>query len=254
MAAEPLLDLEEVRVRLGGETILAGVTLRIERGGLTALVGPNGAGKTTLFNAISGEVRPEGGRIRFKGRDITGLPPHRRARLGVGRAFQLTELFPTLSVFENIRLAVQAARGEAWHPFRPVPRFAQTRDETARLLEEVGLAPLAARPASTLGHGDQRRLDLAIALATAPDLLLLDEPTAGMSAGDIPPLLALIDRLRRAASPTLLLVEHKIDVIHALADRLIVLDRGRVIADGPPAAVMREARVRAAYLGLPADA
>ncbi len=253
MAAEPLLALEEVAVRLGGESILAGISLSIASGGLTALVGPNGAGKTTLFNAISGEVRLAAGRIRFLGREIGGLPPERRARLGIGRAFQLTELFPTLSVFENVRLAVQGSRGEAWHPFRPARSFGATIRRTVEVLEATGLAPYAARPASALGHGDQRRLDLAIALASAPRLLLLDEPTAGMSAGDIPPLLDLIARLKRDGALTLLLVEHKMDVIHALADRLIVLDRGRIIADGPPAAVMGEPAVREAYLGFPAD-
>jgi branched-chain amino acid transport system ATP-binding protein len=243
MAAEPLLDLEEVRVRLGGETILAGVTLRIERGGLTALVGPNGAGKTTLFNAISGEVRPEGGRIRFKGRDITGLPPHRRARLGVGRAFQLTELFPTLSVFENIRLAVQAARGEAWHPFRPVPRFAQTRDETARLLEEVGLAPLAARPASTLGHGDQRRLDLAIALATAPDLLLLDEPLAALDPPTRRSLRAELAALGRALGLPALLVTHDLEEAAALTEEVSILGReGDILESGETRRVLTRPR------------
>ena len=247
--AAAVLRTESLSVRFGGEVAVDRVSAAFFPGTLTAIVGPNGAGKTTFFNLISGQIRASAGDVWLKGERISRLSVPARARRGLGRAFQLTNLFPALSVFENVRLAVQA---EARRDFRLLSLAADHHDLNARsaaLLETVGLRARARVPASALSHGDQRKLEVALLLALRPDVFMFDEPTAGMSVDEVPAVLALIAAIKRARDRVVLLVEHKMDVIRALADRVIVLHQGRMLADGAPEVVMALPIVQDAYLG-----
>jgi branched-chain amino acid transport system ATP-binding protein len=231
----------------GAVRAVDGASFAVAEGEIVALIGPNGAGKTTCFNALNGQLRPEDGRVRLDGRDITGLPPRRMARLGVGRTFQVTQTYASMSVRENVQLALAARHGRvfAWWP-----RLGDLyREEALALLEPLGMAGLAERPCGLLAYGDLKRVELAVALAGAPRLLLMDEPTAGMAATERLTLMALVARLARARRLSVLFTEHDMDVVFGHADRVLVLDRGRVIADGPLAAVRADPRVRAVYLG-----
>ena len=245
----PVLETRDLSVRFGGQAAVDRVSCAFHPGTLTAIVGPNGAGKTTYFNLLSGQLRASAGEILLGGRRITALPAPRRARLGIGRAFQLTSLFPALSVLENVRLAVRpAADGPGF--------FALAEDDTARTdramacLGQVRLAGRAGAPAAALGHGDQRKLEIAMLLAMDPAIFLFDEPTAGMSVDEVPVLLDLIAGIRDDARRTILLVEHKMDVVRRLADRVVVLHQGALVADGPPAEMVASAIVQEAYLGV----
>jgi branched-chain amino acid transport system ATP-binding protein len=225
------------------------VTLDVVPFTLKSIIGPNGAGKTTFFNLLSGQYRPSDGRIFFKGRDITRRGAAARARLGIGRSFQLTNIFPTLTVLENVRLAVQARRGLGFTAWRDYRRYPDLEDTAYRLLEMVLLEGKWAAAAGTLAHGEKRKLELGILLALEPEVLLLDEPTAGMALEEVPTIIELIERLRARRDRTILLVEHKIDMVMALSDSIAVLKDGRLIADGPPAEVSASAEVQAAYFG-----
>jgi branched-chain amino acid transport system ATP-binding protein len=225
------------------------VSLEVARGTLKSIIGPNGAGKTTFFNLLSGQYRPSEGRIAFAGRDITAWTAAARTRLGIGRSFQLTNVFPTLSVLENVRLAVQASRGLGLVAWRDYRRFPDLEDRAYALLADVLLEAKWAAPAGALAHGEKRKLELGILLALEPALLLLDEPTAGMSLEEVPTIVALIDRIRARREQTILLVEHKIDMVMALSDAIAVLKDGRLIADDTPAAIARSPEVQAAYFG-----
>jgi branched-chain amino acid transport system ATP-binding protein len=225
------------------------VSLEVSRGTLKSIIGPNGAGKTTFFNLLSGQYRPSAGRIAFEGRDITTWTAAARTRLGIGRSFQLTNVFPTLSVLENVRLAVQARRGLGLVAWRDSRRYPELEDRAYALLAEVLLEAKWAAPAGALAHGEKRKLELGILLALEPTLLLLDEPTAGMSLEEVPTIVALIDRIRARRAQTILLVEHKIDMVMALSDAIAVLKDGRLIADDTPAAIARNPEVQAAYFG-----
>jgi branched-chain amino acid transport system ATP-binding protein len=225
------------------------VSLEVTRGALKSIIGPNGAGKTTFFNLLSGQYRPSEGRIAFEGRDITTWSAAARTRLGIGRSFQLTNVFPTLSVLENVRLAVQARRGlglVAWRDYRSFPDL---EDRAYALLADVLLENKWAAPAGTLAHGEKRKLEIGILLALEPALLLLDEPTAGMSLEEVPTIVALIDRIRARRTEAILLVEHKIDMVMTLSDTIAVLRDGRLIADDTPSAIARNPEVQAAYFG-----
>ena len=243
------LETRDLTIRFGGHVAVDAVTCAFRPGELTAIVGPNGAGKTTYFNLISGQLRATSGAVIVKGADVTKLDAPRRARCGLGRAFQLTNLFPALSVVENVRLAVQARAGvhyvmtRPWLARRDLMRAAEER------LAQVGLAGRAAAPVSALSHGDQRKLEVAMMMALEPDILMFDEPTAGMSVDEVPVVLDLIAALKRDATKTILLVEHKMDVVRSLADRIVVLHNGRLMADGAPAEVIASDIVREAYLG-----
>jgi branched-chain amino acid transport system ATP-binding protein len=244
-----MLETEGLTIRFGGHVAVDGVSCAFRPGTLTAIVGPNGAGKTTYFNLVSGQLAATSGRVRLNGRDITGLAAPRRARLGLGRAFQLTNLFPTLTALENVRLAVQARRGRS---LDLLSRAAAHRDLTERAmahLAAVALAGSAAAPASTLPHGDQRKLEVAILLALEPEVFMFDEPTAGMSIDEVPTVLDIIAAIKARGDKTILLVEHKMDVVRSLSDRIVVLHHGRLVADGAPAEVIRSDVVREAYLG-----
>lgn len=244
-----MLRIQDLGVRFGGHRAVDGVTCHFRQGEVTAIVGPNGAGKTTLFNLISGQVRASTGRIELLGEDITRLSVAARARRGIGRGFQQTTLFPNLTVQENVRLVVQARQRKGGRMLHRADADWHMRAAAESVLGRVRLAPQEHRLAAELSHGDQRKLDIAMLMAMEPRVFMFDEPTAGMSADEAPGILRLIDGLRQDRSRCVLLVEHKLDVIRALADRIIVLQDGRCVADGTPAMVMESAAVQAAYMG-----
>jgi branched-chain amino acid transport system ATP-binding protein len=249
----PTLRTENLTIRFGGHAAVSDVTCAFQAGELTVIVGPNGAGKTTWFNLVSGQLKPTEGRI-YKGEaDITGMPPAARAKAGIGRAFQLTNLFPRLTVLENIRLAVQARAGQGPSIFRGVAGQTALREKAETYLEATRLSAVAHLPASALPHGDQRKLEVALLLAMEPDIFMFDEPTAGMSVDEAPVILELIAEIKRDTAKTILLVEHKMDVVRALADRIVVLHNGELVADGRPAEVMALPIVREIYLGVSED-
>jgi branched-chain amino acid transport system ATP-binding protein len=246
----PSLRTEDLTIRFGGHTAVDRVTCAFRPGELTVIVGPNGAGKTTWFNLVSGQLAPSSGRIFKGGNDITRLSPSARAKAGIGRAFQLTNLFPALTVRENVRLAVQARAGMGSSLFRRAAALSGLREEADAILERTRLSEVAALPASVLPHGDQRKLEVALLVAMKPDIFMFDEPTAGMSVDEAPAILDLIADIRKDASKTVLLVEHKMDVVRALADRIVVLNNGALVADGLPGEVMALPLVRQIYLGV----
>jgi branched-chain amino acid transport system ATP-binding protein len=241
------VKVERLHKDYGGLTALMDVTLEVQSGERRAIIGPNGAGKTTLFKLIAGELAPTSGRVYFDGRDVTGLPVHARTRLGLSYTFQRNNLFLNLSVFENVRLAAQRQRGIAAQWFKPASSFRVVNDETEAILAQVGLAAQRDKPVRTLAYGQQRALEVALALATQPRALLLDEPTAGMSPAETADMVKFIEALPR--SLTMLIVEHDMDVVFTLADRLTVLHYGEVIAEGTPAEVRANPLVQEIYLG-----
>ena len=249
----PSLRTENLTIRFGGHAAVNGVSAAFQPGELTAIVGPNGAGKTTWFNLVSGQLTPTGGRVFLGAADVTRLSPSARAKAGIGRAFQLTNLFPKLTVLENVRLAVQARLGEGSSVCRRASALVEVRRQADRYLEMTRLDGMASLPAAALPHGDQRKLEVALLLAMEPKVFMFDEPTAGMSVDEAPVILDLIAGIRKDASKTILLVEHKMDVVRALADRIVVLHNGELVADGRPDAVMALPIVREIYLGVAAD-
>jgi branched-chain amino acid transport system ATP-binding protein len=242
-----VLDVRDVTKRFDGFQAVGGVSFTVPRGSISAIIGPNGAGKTTLFNLITGHLRPDGGRVVFKERDVTGIAPHDLCRLGMGRSFQRTNIFPRLTVHENIQAAFVSHRGRGFNLFTPVERL--YRAETEALLESVGLRDKADEISGFLSHGNQKQLELGIALALEPEILLLDEPTAGMSATETRDCIRLIERIAADRALTLLFTEHDMEVVFSIAHRITVLHQGRVIADGAPAEVRRDPEVRRVYLG-----
>jgi branched-chain amino acid transport system ATP-binding protein len=242
-----LLETRDLTKEFRGFRAVSGVSLRVVEGTVHALVGPNGAGKTTLFNLLTGFLSPSSGEILLGGRDITGMQPEQIAHLGIARSFQITSIFREFSVLDNVALAVQAHAGHSfrfWRPARPDPRL---RDPARAVLAEVGLAERKDVTAASLSHGEKRALEIAMVLATRPRLLLLDEPMAGMGPSESAEIVRLLARLRGRFA--ILLVEHDMDVVFALADRITVMVYGRIIATGTPAAIRADADVRRAYLG-----
>ena len=248
----PLLQSDQLTIRFGGHVAVDRVSCGFAPGTLTAIVGPNGAGKTTYFNLLSGQLRASSGTVLLEGRDITRLPASTRARLGLGRAFQLTNLFPNLTVHENVRLAVQATAGRGHALWSVWSANRELMESADRILVDVALDRKRDVLAAELPHGDQRKLEVAILLALQPKVFMFDEPTAGMSVDEAPVILALIARIKQQADKTVILVEHKLDVVRSLADRIIVLHHGQLVADGEPAEVMASDVVQEAYLGGPA--
>ena len=248
-----MLQTRNLTVRFGGHVAVNDVTCHFAPGTLTAIVGPNGAGKTTYFNLISGQLPATSGSVHLSGRDITRMPASGRTRAGLGRAFQLTNLFANLSVLENVRLTVQAAQ-EGRHR-RGLNLWSIWSDHGALtqraldILQSVSMAAQQHKTVASLPHGDQRKLEVALLMALEPSVYMFDEPTAGMSHDEAPVILDLIRRLKQDRTKTILLVEHKMDVVRELADRIIVLHNGTLVADGEPAEVMASAVVQEAYLG-----
>ncbi len=249
-----ILATHDLTVRFGGHVAVNGVTCSFEPGTLTAIVGPNGAGKTTYFNLISGQLKASAGRVTLGGRDLTGLPASERTRAGLGRAFQLTNLFPRLPVLENVRLAVQAAtEGRHRRGLNLWSVWSDHASLTARareILRSVALEARADELVAGLPHGDQRKLEVALLMALDPQVYMFDEPTADMNAAEAPVILDLIRQLKADRRKTILLVEHKMDVVRELADRIIVLHNGALVADGLPAEVIALPVVQEAYLGV----
>jgi branched-chain amino acid transport system ATP-binding protein len=245
-----VLETRGLTVRFGGHVAVNAVNCAFQPGTLTAIVGPNGAGKTTYFNLISGQLPASDGSVWFRGEDITRLGADRRAQRGIGRAFQLTNLFPNLSVLENVRLAVQARARRGVDVVSMAQRHRDLIDQAMGYLERVALAGRARLAAAALSHGDQRKLEVALMLALEPAVFMFDEPTAGMSVDEVPVILDLIEDIKQDTSKTVLLVEHKMDVVRRLADRIIVLHNGTLVADGVPAEVVALPVVQEAYLGV----
>lgn len=248
-----MLETRNLTVRFGGHTAVDDVSARYEPGTLTAIVGPNGAGKTTYFNLVSGQLRASAGTVHLDGQDLSRLAAPARMHAGLGRAFQLTQLFPRLTVHENVRLALQSrVQGSSWRQIRLWRTWDADRallERADELLVRTRLAPRRDHPAAELPHGDQRKLEIAMLMALAPRVYMFDEPTAGMSVDDVPVVLDLIRELKQDRDKIILLVEHKMDVVRELADRIVVLHNGRLVADGDPARVIASDVVQQAYLG-----
>ncbi len=253
-----LLETDGLTKRFGGITAVDGVDFALEAGELCSLIGPNGAGKTTFFNLLTGVLEPSDGTIRFgpaaggesdaAGRDITDASPHESALAGIHRSYQITNLFPTLTVLENVRIAAQASHGtDSWKLWRNVREFDAHYEEAHAILDRIDLAAEAETVAKNLSHGEKRSLEVGIALAGDPDLLLLDEPTAGVSSEGVDEVVALIEDV--AGDHSVMLIEHNMEVVMGISDRIAVLHRGQLIADGPPESVRNDDAVREAYLG-----
>jgi branched-chain amino acid transport system ATP-binding protein len=247
-----MLETKNLTIRFGGHVAVDGVSCAFQPGTLTAIVGPNGAGKTTYFNLISGQLPASSGEVWLDGENLTKLPAPVRTRRGLGRAFQLTQLFAHLTVLENVRLAVQARRGLGLRMLSVWLSHRELIDEAEGILMQVRLDHRATDLAASLPHGDQRKLEVAMLIALDPKVYLFDEPTAGMSVDEVPVVLDLIRALKAEKRHTLLLVEHKMDVVRELADRIIVLHQGKLVADGDPATVIASPIVQEAYLGVAA--
>ena len=244
-----LLGIEGAGKRFGDFAALDGVTLSLPPGRLTAVIGPNGAGKTTLINLATGAVFPDVGEVRFKGEVITRLATHHRVRRGLSRSFQVMNVFARMPVLHNILVPVLSRRGRTFNPFRALEGETEALAEARRILAEIGLAREENTPAGVLSHGDQRLLELGIALAPAPDLCFLDEPSSGLTSVERTTVLELIRRLSREKRTTFVIVEHDMDAVFSLADWIVVMNRGRVLAEGPAAEIRENRDVREVYLG-----
>ena len=244
---EPILRVCDLSKRFDGLVAVNAVSLEARLGQVHAVIGPNGAGKTTLINLLSGDLTPSSGSVRCQGHEIAGLPPHRIARLGIGRSYQRTNIFPRFTVFENCRLAAQSRLGTSMRFFRPARSYGAVNAAAERALEFVGLQREASRVAGLLSHGQQRQLEIAVTLATAPKVLLLDEPLAGMGTEESAQMTALIAGL--AADHAIVLVEHDMDAVFSIAHQLTVMVNGRILESGEPQAIRRSKAVQEAYLG-----
>lgn len=249
MGDEIILETRNLRKDFGGLVAVANVSIKVNANSLHSIIGPNGAGKTTLFNLLSGNLKPTAGHVIFKGRDITHLPPHRTAHLGIGRSFQITNVFPNLTVLENVRLAAQALGRDSLKFWRHYQHFGQYEERALEILDQVALTEQAQLPARALPHGGQRKLEMAILLAGDPELLLLDEPTAGMAREEIPRLMEVIQQIRQRGDKTLMLVEHKMDLVMNVSDRITVMHQGQILAEGAPSEIAANQTVQSAYLG-----
>lgn len=244
-----ILETQNLRREFGALVAVDDVSVEIEEGSLHSIIGPNGAGKTTFFNLVSGTLKPTSGRVFYKGEDITDMPVHRTIHRGIGRSFQITNIFPNLTVFENVRLACQALGSDSFRLFRSHTKLREYLERTEEVLAEVGLSDRAATLARTLPHGDQRKLELGMILAPDPDVLMLDEPTAGMAAEQVPELMALVQSIQEAGNKTVVLVEHNMNVVMSVSDRITVMHQGGLLAEGTPRQISADETVQTAYLG-----
>lgn len=244
-----LLEVKGLTKEFGKFRALDDVDLAIEEGELVALIGPNGAGKTTFYNVVTGGLPPSSGTVFFKGEDITGLPSYMLTHKGLARSFQVTNIFSGLTVLENFRVAILAYTGKSWNLLSHIDRDQDLYDEALRILELVGLEGQKDLPCDALSHGDRRRVDIGLALATKPDLLLLDEPTAGMNPEETEKMVKLINALAEQMVTTFVLTEHDMDVIFSISERIIVMHQGRVLADDQPREIRDDTTVQEAYLG-----
>lgn len=247
---EPVLRTEGLTKRFGGLIAVNNLSINLAGGRVHAIIGPNGAGKTTFFNLVSGMLSPGSGRVFFRGRDITGYKPHEISRLGIKRTLQVKSVFPELSVADNLWITRQA-RGRFLHPFRQAASDLETKSHVERILEQIGLTGLAGRPAGTLSYGDVAMLEIGMAVISEPSLLLLDEPTCGMSPAETGRAVAKIRELARTID--IVIIEHDMDVVFGIADDITVLAQGAILASGSPAQIADDERVREAYLGRPED-
>ncbi len=247
----PILATSGLGLDIGGARIVADVSLEVRAGELVGIIGPNGAGKTTLFNLLSGTLRPTAGRVELDGKDVTHEPPHRRTQAGLGRSFQVSSVFPLLSVGENVRLAAEAKLGGTLNLARRAARFRPALDRAGDALGKVGLAARAAWPAGMLSHGDKRKLEIAMLLAGEPRVILLDEPMAGVSLEDVDGLVEVIRSVHADEGRTVLMVEHRMEVVVGLAERIAVMHHGSLLAVDTPERVMADETVQTAYLGEP---
>jgi branched-chain amino acid transport system ATP-binding protein len=245
----PILATRNLGLDIGGATIVADVSLEVAEGELLGIIGPNGAGKTSLFNLLSGLYRPTAGTIELAGRDVTGQPPFRRTRLGLGRTFQVSSVFPLLSVHENARLAAEAALGGTMRIWRRADGVRSAVERSRSALARVGLESREWARAGSLSHGDKRRLELAMLLAADPQVIMLDEPMAGVSAENVPELVELIRSVHEEEGKTVLMVEHHMEVVTGLAQRIAVMHHGALLACDTPDAIMANETVQSAYLG-----
>jgi branched-chain amino acid transport system ATP-binding protein len=246
---KPLLHVEHLKKSFGGLRVTDDVSFAIPAQEIAAIIGPNGAGKTTLFNQITGQLLPDGGRILFGEADLSGLMPQRIVKMGIGRSFQVASIFPDETVLDNVRAACMSMLNQTRHLWRPVEQFSRATEDAQRLLESLGLEHQAERLAYELAHGDQKLLDIGIALALEPKLLLMDEPTAGMSPEERQLTRQLIKKLWTQYHLTLIFIEHDMDMVFGIAERIIVLNHGVLIADGTPESIRSNKEVITAYLG-----
>ncbi|GAK13281.1 ABC transporter ATP-binding protein [Geomicrobium sp. JCM 19039] len=247
--AEALLQTDQLSIQFGGHKAVSDVSLRVEDRTFKSIIGPNGAGKTTLFNLISGQLKPTSGRVLFRGNPIQHLSPPKRTKLGIGRSFQITNIFPNLTVLENVRMAVQSKENVYFSMFRHFKSFPELEAKAYEYLVNVHLSDKADQVASALAHGEKRKLEIAILLALDAEVLLLDEPTAGMSLEEVPAIIDVIRSIRDQRDRTIVLIEHKMDLVLDLSDSIAVLFHGELIADDEPEAIMKHDRVQSAYLG-----
>jgi len=249
MSTEIIFETINLTKKFGALLAVDGVGIKVRKNSLHAIIGPNGAGKTTFFNLLSGTIEPTSGHVIFKGRDITHQPVHRTIHFGIGRSFQITNIFPNLTVFENIRLAAQALGHDNFKFWHTASYFKKYDDRVWDVIEKVGLKGRADTPARTLPHGDQRKLELGMILAPDPEVLLLDEPTAGMASEQVPELIALIQDIQKAGNKTVMLVEHNMNVVMSVSDAITVMHQGKVLAEGTPSQIAANQEVQTAYLG-----
>lgn len=248
-----LIETKDLTITFGGHTAVDRVDMIVRKNEFKSIIGPNGAGKTTLFNLLSGQLTPTEGKIIFNGKDITKSSPMKRTRLGIGRSFQITNVFPNLTVLENVRLSVQAQEGIYYQMFSHYKKYKAFEERAAEWLQLVLLHNKMDTIAANLAHGEKRKLEIAMLLALNTDALLLDEPTAGMSLEEVPAILDVINRIKEQGDRTILLIEHKMDMIMDLSDSIMVLMNGKLLADGTPEEIIKNETVQAAYLGVGYD-
>lgn len=244
-----ILETKDLSRHFGGLRAVDGVNLKIEGGDFHSIIGPNGAGKTTLFNLLTGSLKPTSGQVFLQGQDITDQPTFKRAHMGMGRSYQITNIFPTLTVLENVRLGAQALGPHNYRLFSSVNRYPQYEENAYHALEQTGLTQSAAAIAGSLSHGDKRRLELAILLAQDLDIWLLDEPTAGLASEQVPGFMELLDDIRTEGGKTVVLVEHNMSVVMSLSERISVMHSGKLLAEGTPDEIASNETVQKAYLG-----